>query len=207
MINWLKSLPLFLELNGFRVIHATWDDQMIERLRYYSNSQGQLRDETWQEALTKGTLLHSAIRVLLKGASISPPTLLQKEVRNVKLRKKYRICWWSKNVSSWQRILCSARDAKVFSHTPLPSHFPFKSEYNEKQSALFIGHYWFKGTPKPLKRNLACVDYSACRGGKLTAYVWNHADKPNENGLRADRFISVPSNDYRQACQQEDPNQ
>ena len=201
MINWLKNLPLFLRLDGLRVVHATWSEQMIKRLKYVTNSQGQLNTNAWQEALTEGTYLQTAIRMLLKGASIPPAKDLKPEQHNTRLRKWYRICWWNKKPSSWMTILCSSRDAKVFADTPLPTHFPFDGRY-EEDSSLFFGHYWFKGTPKPVKRNIACVDYSACIGGKLTAYVWQKADKPNEKGLRADRFVSVPStNFHEEECQ------
>ena len=35
---------------------------------------------------------------------------------------------------------------------------------------LFVGHYWCNGTPAPLRPNLACLDYSAVKYGKLVAY-------------------------------------
>jgi len=202
MINWLKSLPLFLRLDGLRVVHATWSEQMIERLQHATNSQGQLNTNAWQEALTEGTYLQTAIRMLLKGAGIPPSKDLKPEQHNTRLRKWYRISWWNKDPSNWNNILCSPRDAKVFADTPLPTHFPFDDPYNEERPSLFFGHYWFKGTPKPLTRNLACVDYSACRGGRLTAYVWRKADNPNEKGLHADHFVSVPSTNFREEeCQ------
>jgi hypothetical protein len=207
MINWLKNMPLFLKLDDLNVVHATWNDQMIERLKHYTNQHGQLNADAWQEALTKGTYLQEAIRILLKGASLPLPSTIKAEYPNTQLRKWYRISWWNNDISHWDNILCSPRDAKLFANTPLPTQFPFDEDYDEQRSSLFFGHYWFKGTPKPVKRNIACVDYSACRGGKLTAYIWQKADKPNEKGLRADRFISVPSTDFREEeCQNKEDN-
>ena len=31
-LDWMRSLPLFLEENGFRAVHACWDDASISRL-------------------------------------------------------------------------------------------------------------------------------------------------------------------------------
>lgn len=197
MISWLKNMPLFLRLDGLRIVHATWSEKMIKRLKYSTNAQGQLNPDAWQTALTEGTYVQIAIRMLLKGAGIPPSKDLKAEQHNTRLRKWYRICWWNKDPSSWMNILCSARDAKVFADTSLPTQFPFDEHYDEEAPSLFFGHYWFKGTPKPIKRNIACVDYSACKGGRLTAYVWQKADKPNENGLRADRFVSVSGKNFR----------
>lgn len=38
---------------------------------------------------------------------------------------------------------------------------------------IFFGHYWLTG-PRSLRfGNLACVDYSAGKGGPLVAYRWD----------------------------------
>jgi hypothetical protein len=42
--------------------------------------------------------------------------------------------------------------------------------YDEREPPLFIGHYWQQDTPRPLRANLACLDYSAVKGGRLVAY-------------------------------------
>ena len=47
-------------------------------------------------------------------------------------------------------------------------------DYRHKQPPLFLGHYWMRGTPKQLARNIACLDYSVAKpGGKLVAYRWS----------------------------------
>ena len=42
--------------------------------------------------------------------------------------------------------------------------------YDRQQPPLFVGHYWLKGTPEPITPNLACLDYSAVKYGRLVAY-------------------------------------
>ena len=56
---------------------------------------------------------------------------------------------------------------------------------------MFFGHYWLKGTPQLLRRNVCCLDYSVAAGGYLACYrfdgepqldatklVWVNADAP-----------------------------
>ena len=49
------------------------------------------------------------------------------------------------------------------------------------------GHYWRTGTPAILTPTVACVDYSAGKGGDLVAYRWS-----GESVLRDDHLVSVP---------------
>ncbi len=42
--------------------------------------------------------------------------------------------------------------------------------YGADEPLLFVGHYWRRGTPAPIRPNLACLDYSAVMYGKLAAY-------------------------------------
>src|SRR3546814_11180079 len=41
---------------------------------------------------------------------------------------------------------------------------------SDLEPLLFVGHYWRRGRPGPLRDNLACLDYSAVKNGKLVAY-------------------------------------
>ena len=42
--------------------------------------------------------------------------------------------------------------------------------YGLDQPPLFVGHYWLKGQPQPITHNIACLDYSAVKYGRLVAY-------------------------------------
>jgi hypothetical protein len=196
MIDWLKSLPFYLDLGELRVVHATWDDKAIEKLAKYTRKEGKISVDDWQQVLTQGSILQRLVEPLLRGVTIRRPDHLKDTHKS--WRRKYRVRWWSNDWSNWEGILCSSTDAKLFASVALPSQSSLFKPHCEQQKAIFFGHYWFKGTPKPLKRNLACLDYSACIGGYLTAYIWNHSDKPNEHGLREDRFISIPSTHYKE---------
>ena len=69
---------------------------------------------------------------------------------------------------------------------------PFPNEgtphYDENEKPLFIGHYWMN--PKKglnvLQRNLVCVDFSACKGGKMVAYRFD-----GEDTLDPGKFVAI----------------
>jgi len=136
IINWLKSLPLFLDLDDFRVVHATWDNERIDQLKSYTNQHGQLLENAWHEGLTHGSALNKAIRVLLEGASINTPVnpkkIPQGETNVIPYLmppsvKAYRVRWWKTFFSTWKQILCKERDFPDFENIPLPIDNPLKS--------------------------------------------------------------------------------
>ena len=49
------------------------------------------------------------------------------------------------------------------------------------------GHYWRTGEPKVTSPKIACVDYSAGKGGDLVAYRWS-----GEATLTDEHFVSYP---------------
>jgi hypothetical protein len=58
--------------------------------------------------------------------------------------------------------------------------------YGSNEPILFVGHYWQQGEPHPIRPNLACLDYSAVKYGKLVAYRWD-----GEHRLNRDHFVWV----------------
>ena len=49
--------------------------------------------------------------------------------------------------------------------------------YGVDEPLLFVGHYWQQGRPQPLRPNLACLDYSAVKYGRLVAYRWSGEER------------------------------
>ena len=48
--------------------------------------------------------------------------------------------------------------------------------YQKDEKPLFVGHYWRKGKPRLICSNIACLDYSAVKQGKLVAYRFDDGD-------------------------------
>ena len=68
-LQWFKDLPLFLEIEGLRVVHATWDENAIRLVWGRS-----FHDPHFlADAATKGTPEFTAVETLLKGPEIKLP--------------------------------------------------------------------------------------------------------------------------------------
>ena len=66
-VEWFKTLPLWLDLGGIRVIHACWHEASMKVVRRITGSERLSTVEHLAEANTPGTTLNDAIEVLLKG--------------------------------------------------------------------------------------------------------------------------------------------
>jgi predicted MPP superfamily phosphohydrolase len=67
--QWFKDLPLFLEIDGLRVVHAAWDENAIRLVRGRSFYD----PDFLAAAATRGTPEFTAVETLLKGPEIKLP--------------------------------------------------------------------------------------------------------------------------------------
>jgi hypothetical protein len=82
-----------------------------------------------------------------------------------------RVEWWRHDRPTYQEAaLLPSSDRSQLPDVPLPT--TVLPGYREHKP-VFIGHYWMTGQPSLLADNVACVDYSAGRGGPLVAYRWS----------------------------------
>jgi len=71
-ITWFKTLPMFLELDGLRIIHACWDHSLVEYVRKELPGATMTR-KFLERSIRKGTRANRAVEVLLKGREIPLP--------------------------------------------------------------------------------------------------------------------------------------
>ena len=146
-IEWFKSLPLLLENEHFRCIHASWDTTQINYLKRNLDAENRLKPEQWALANDKSHQLYEAVEHCLKGPEILLPEEQAYRDANGILRRTQRTRWWS--------------DADP------------ENEYPTDEKPIFFGHYWMQGTPKLLADKLACLDWSVAKDGVLCAYRYN----------------------------------
>lgn len=68
-----KTLPLYLDLDGLRVVHACWHDDALKTLVPLLDDQQCLQEAAWLPAASKGTDAYDAAETLLKGLEIPLP--------------------------------------------------------------------------------------------------------------------------------------
>ena len=187
IIDWFFTLPMWLELDELRVIHACWDQVTIDKIQTHYPTAPYLSKSLLHAASDPEQWEYDALETLLKGKEIKLGNghsfLDPGGVR----RYNMRVRWWDATATTYRSAFMGPESAlpHLSTDTIEENHLV---DYPALEKPLFVGHYWMTGTPEPLASNIACVDYSIARSdGKMCAYRWD-----GEAVLRADKFVTVP---------------
>lgn len=170
-LAWFMELPLFLENERFRVVHACWDNSVIDRLRQRL-SEGRLDAGFLREAAFADAFAAKALDRLLRGTDMPLPAGLTLTSAEGFTRNFFRTKFWEENPRTYGDVVFQP-DGLPEQAARLPLSESQKSRlflYGPDDPLLFVGHYWRSGVPAPIRHNLACLDYSAVKYGKLVAY-------------------------------------
>ena len=188
VIEWFRTLPLWLNLPGIRVVHACWDDRLIELLRgRYSRVNQYLDDELLVRASTRESEEFEAVETLLKGKEIELPKGHSFPDKDNNLRHHIRMKWWDATARTYVETFLGP-DAALTHIPDDPIDTDHLIQYSHEDPPVFVGHYWMDAEPTILAPNVACLDYSVASksGGKLVAYRWN-----GEQALSDESFVFV----------------
>ncbi len=187
---WFRTLPLYIDLEEIRIVHACWDDFVVAFLEKKLKS-AVMNEEFLHRSSIPGSVEYKAIETLLKGYEVYLPPGYYYCDRDGNTRTKIRVRWWkSFNSETYRSISLSNDKALPESFVP-DSKLQRFSSYNSDKKPVFIGHYWNTGKPEVLKPNVCCVDYSLAKREKLVAYRWN-----GEKALTNKNFISQECIDF-----------
>jgi len=186
-LAWFMERPLFLERDNFRVVHAYWDADLITQFRHQSG--GNVIDSQFlEQAATYGSFAFKVMERLLRGLHIVYPDGITVVGADGLERNRFRTKFWETNPTHYKDI--------VFQPDGLPKELEDRelapqerdqvAHYADHELPLFVGHYWHQGYPTPLADNIACLDYSAVKTGRLVAYRMDR-----ETRLSADKFVWV----------------
>jgi hypothetical protein len=186
MIEWFKTLPVYLDLPNFRVVHACWHLEQLAVIDKYTDSEHRLLPEAWEQTSRKGSEAYEAIETLLKGLEIPLPGNHHFFDKDRNKRTNIRAEWWRRGKLTYRDLAMVPGD--VIQEIP---HEPIEADVlpgYDDEKPVFVGHYWMSGEPKPLSEHIACLDYSVAgsHGGKLCAYRFD-----GEQILAANKFVWV----------------
>lgn len=187
VLAWFQTLPLFVELDGLRIVHASWCPRSITDLSDHLTADNSLKPSAWLDANTKGTPIYEAVERLIKGYEISLPKGIEFKDKEGNLRREARLRWWEDR----DLLLRDAIMVPNAEQMDLPDSVVSRSEFlgYDNLKPVFFGHYWWTGKIEPLTESVACVDYSIANiktPGRLVAYRWN-----GESTLDKSQFLSV----------------
>jgi len=181
IIDWFLTLPLWLKLDGIRVVHACWHQDFMRFLTENGLVNGRLTTDMMVQACreplheaekdTPAPSVFKAVEALTKGLEIPlppPHTFVDKDGHR---RDRVRVRWWDRQAVSYQQAALLDDDARAqLPDMPIAAHNLIG---HDGATPVFVGHYWATGIPQLLSPKVACVDYSIGKGGKLVAYRWD----------------------------------
>jgi hypothetical protein len=184
VLGWFLTLPLYLDLEGLRVIHACWHADQLAAVQGHLTRDNRLTDASLHAACRRGTVANDAVEILLKGPEAPLPDGCRYQDKTGTWRSDVRVRWWDADAEHLRRAaLLEESERNQLPAVPLPAEL--RPGYADDKP-LFIGHYWLEGEPAPLTPKVACLDYSGRDDGLLCAYRWQ-----GETSLRAERFCCV----------------
>lgn len=183
--DWLQHLPLFLETDAFRVVHACWDQQIIDLYRQNYADDG-ISPEYVERSKTKGSIEAKIADRLTRGTSMPLPDGVQLQSKDGFIRRFFRTKFWEASPKTYGDVVFQP-DPLPYDFAEHPIHQDHKSKllsYSPDETPVFFGHYWLSGKPRPLQNNIACLDYSAVNFGRLTAYRFDGEKQLTEDNFR-----------------------
>jgi hypothetical protein len=181
IVDWFLTLPLWLDMPGFRVVHACWDSASIEKIGPLLLRGNLLDYDLVEESIRKDTVMYKCVETMIKGPEIALPDGFSYVDKDGVDRSRSRIRWWDKTATTYRNaVLMAESEREGLPDILIPNEM--LCHYDNKKP-LFFGHYWMSAAPSPLTEKIACVDYSAGKGGDLMAYRWNGESTLTDNGF------------------------
>lgn len=171
--RWLRTLPLYLEMDGIRIVHAYWSDSNIQILKE-NLTPGKIPKTVFRNLVEEpGSYLSQAILQTTRGIHLLMPQdmkILDHRQRN---HRFFRIRWWErpegKTFNDW------SFESKF--HLPRysipPEIYPSFEVYPEDGPPVFFGHYCRGKGPFVINSKICCVDSCVSSRKVLAAYRWN----------------------------------
>ena len=188
-IDWMRRLPMWLQSDRIRAVHAGWNQNATKVIRELLIPTGGVLVEAAMQATCKP---HSdpfrAIEQVLKGEEIPLPEDLVMTDPEGSPRRHIRARWFESPHGRTYRDYAMTPDDRfpeaIIPRESIPEDFV---PYGRHERPIFVGHYWMRGDrPSRLAPNVACLDWSVAREGPLVAYRFD-----GEAEIEDDRFLAV----------------
>jgi hypothetical protein len=183
-VCWFKSLPVWLDLDGLRVVHACWHEPSRVALMPFLDEHSRFTEAGIRESYRHGSNAHTAADILLKGPEQSLPAGVHFLDKYGHKREEVRLRWWDQDATTFRKAALGLEGREdELPNSKLPRDFRYV-----ESKPVFFGHYWLNGSPSITAPNAACLDFSVAKNGYLTAYRWS-----GEDTLTQDYLVSVPA--------------
>lgn len=149
VIEWFKTLPMWIEEDNFRCIHACWEQSAINTLKEMQGNEF-INMKVLKEHFYKDTVYFNAIEAALKGVEVELPKGVEFKDKGGHIRHHARVTWWDLNKLTSEEAVREKITKDMI--TPI-----YKEDYSK---LTFFGHYWLKGEPYITNPKAQCLDFS-----------------------------------------------
>jgi hypothetical protein len=184
-LDWFRTLPMWLDLDGLRVVHACWDEQKIAAISNALEEHDGITPAFLQSACKKGADLFPHVDAILKGKEAKLPEGASFTDKDGHVRTEMRTRWYLSPERQKYRTYALQSDELPCDLEIEEAVIEEAVPYPTAAKPVFVGHYWLSAKrPAILADNVACLDFSVAKGGFLCAYRWN-----GEQQLSNDNFV------------------
>jgi hypothetical protein len=196
LIGWFATLPMWTEValddRPLRIVHACWDAESMAVLGPLAGADGAIGTEAVVATRRTQGERYDALEVVLKGPEVylNGSEYLDHGGHR---RGAARLRWWDPEATTLDRAALIPKDAVGKDGRPLPplpaEPVTIRHRYRD-DVPLIVGHYWCSAPYELYGPHVACVDYSAGKGGghPLVAYRWS-----GERLLDPAHYVGVPT--------------
>ena len=170
-VDWMRRLPLFLDLGAIRIVHACWRDENIMLLK--EKMPGPKLKRKFLKEVGKGdSELATAFWETIKGVDFRLPKDMLIYDNKGQAHKSFRSKWWLEMKGLTFDELSYESRFELPDYTIPKELTRDVKPYPISAPIVFFGHYCIR-TPNIISNNLCCLDSCVSRKGRLSAYRWS----------------------------------
>ncbi len=179
-LRWFRTLPLFLDLDEIRVVHACWSEPAIRFLRN-NLAEGKIKKSVFREIYRNPkSELSQSIWVLTKGIDFKLPGDLRIINNKGVSPRTFRMKWWEDPHNKTFEEMSFESKFVLPSYTIPLEIIPNINPYASEAPIVFFGHYCRYNGPHIITPNVCCVDSCVAGNKILSAYSWKGEKTLNE---------------------------
>jgi aryl carrier-like protein len=182
-VEWFRRLPMALDLGGLRVVHAWWDAAAARSIEALRGGVDRRLDDDMLRACYRDSECEAARKLLTCGVEMPLPEgewIIDKEGHR---HPDVRLAVWRHSAKRLADVaLVPAGNEQAVPDIALPAEYRIAPV---EGAPILFGHHWFSGPLKVETSKVACLDWSAAKGGPLVAYRWDGEDELRDQALVA----------------------
>jgi hypothetical protein len=169
IIEWFKTLPVYLDLPEPRAVHACWHPKYVNMADQFTDADNRLLAHAQEANSRKGSEAYDSIEHLLKGLEFALPEGNYFLDKDKDKRNDVRAKWWETDSFSYRELaIVPGSDIERIPHDVVDTK---RLPGYDGVKPVFLGHYGLESEGAPLTNNITCLDYSVAGGRAVSLLV------------------------------------